>query len=802
MDLSRNRSWIRFLIGSLFLLAACSVRGDQVFGDFEGSLDDWTVAWGGTDDLGNSTNGATLNSQSMTVLVGSADFWKLQRIGVLTLVGASRITMDITFIAAEWPGDTWININKIALMDHTAWAWQEVDRDMMIVTKISGADPPGDDGSGNIAWWGPWMGDTTWTISWRLENIAKTNDTYDLYMALQCSKDKGEGGYFYIDNVKVVTEDLAQPPSRLHADGNKIKNEENEVVTLRGVSLIDLGFLQDWQGGATNMVDRLTDPTDLSCDSIGWQTNVIRIPIFPPHLVAGWPYPFDPGDNDDLYDLLRVVVDYCGSKGIYAIIDWHDINNTYDTVAQAVEFWDYMAPRFADDTHVLFELFSKPINDVGTDTEDWLTVKADMETLIDTVRAHAPDTLLLIGTPSNCKIVGPVVDDPVDDTNVAYITHLYPYHWIEENLYYTTTITVAATVHPVILGEWGFLEGADDPLNGTITNYGEPLRQFVEGLGIGSIAWVSSYDWQPPMYDTEFDLLEGEGYMGCFVKDWIYGGWESEQDLNITMTINRCQVTAGRIPGQDTLEMSGTFTSSPPNLLAVPHVGVNITSLADDGLIYSEDCDYTWDIAGNRFIWSERYVRGEPGRVTLLLINFARRTLIMRAENVDLTGLGCPMRFDIELGSYLLSGQVDENVVNGTGQIPIRLMNGYADEIRVSRARARDSIRPAGDFFQVRGEITLANLATDLTSEELVLTWGAQTFTVPAGSFRVNTRGNLFWCANIPAAEGGRVSIRIDTSRYAFTATLRRADLDVASGTVEFGMSFAAFDQSVNVTLP
>ncbi len=31
------------------------------------------------------------------------------------------------------------------------------------------------------------------------------------------------------------------------------------VVVLRGVSLIDLGFLQGWQGGAINMINRLTD---------------------------------------------------------------------------------------------------------------------------------------------------------------------------------------------------------------------------------------------------------------------------------------------------------------------------------------------------------------------------------------------------------------------------------------------------------------------------------------------------------------------------------------------------------------
>ena len=32
----------------------------------------------------------------------------------------------------------------------------------------------------------------------------------------------------------------------LHADGNQIKDPSGNVVVLRGVALIDLGFLEDW----------------------------------------------------------------------------------------------------------------------------------------------------------------------------------------------------------------------------------------------------------------------------------------------------------------------------------------------------------------------------------------------------------------------------------------------------------------------------------------------------------------------------------------------------------------------------
>ncbi|MCJ7778414.1 MAG: hypothetical protein MUP16_08890 [Sedimentisphaerales bacterium] len=178
----------------------------SVIGDFEGTLDGWTGAWAGTDDLGNSTIGATLNGQSMSVKVGPGDFWKLQRDGQLDLVGATAIEADVTFVASEWPDpNTWLNVHKIAIQDHTAWAWQEVDLPAMTVTKISGADAPGLDKDGNVAYWKPEMGDTTWTVSWSLEGKTLTNDVYSLFMSLQNTNiAKSSAGLIYIDNVRVV----------------------------------------------------------------------------------------------------------------------------------------------------------------------------------------------------------------------------------------------------------------------------------------------------------------------------------------------------------------------------------------------------------------------------------------------------------------------------------------------------------------------------------------------------------------------------------------------------------------------
>ena len=166
----------------------------------------------------------------------------------------------------------------------------------------------------------------------------------------------------------------------LHVEGNAIKDPQGNKVVLRGISLIDLGFLEGWEGGAITMIDRITDKQDSQGNSPGWYPKVIRIPVHPPDSVGGWPFRWYPGDDTFYSSLLRPVVDYCAQKDLYVIIDWHYITDTWDKVEQTSAFWRYMAPRFAHDSHVLFELFNEPINRIGSDLSNWLSVRKDMQT--------------------------------------------------------------------------------------------------------------------------------------------------------------------------------------------------------------------------------------------------------------------------------------------------------------------------------------------------------------------------------------------------------------------------------------
>ena len=306
----------------------------------------------------------------------------------------------------------------------------------------------------------------------------------------------------------------------LHVDGNQIKDPVGNRVILRGISLIDLGAQETYYGSmkCKNVIDLITNKSDSQGSSPGWYPKVLRLPISP--LQYGSPWTYVPGSDSFYNGLLRPVVDYCKTKDVYCIIDLHyvdpiDVNPTY-----VQQFWTYMAPKFANDSHVFFELFNEPSNDTSSDEADWATVRPYMQQWADLVRSYAPRNLILVGTPAWCQILVPTIAHPITGENIVYVVHTYYSHW--KYTWYRTQMSTTAAVHPLIQTEWGFSQSAWGSGDGTITLYGLPLSNFRELYGISNTAWVASRDWGPPMFWSSWLLRVGEGEMGGFTKDKLY----------------------------------------------------------------------------------------------------------------------------------------------------------------------------------------------------------------------------------------------------------------------------------------
>ena len=149
-----------------------------------------------------------------------------------------------------------------------------------------------------------------------------------------------------------------------------------------------------------------------------WNINVLRLAMY----VEEGGY----NENQDQFrDKVCSLVDICGEFGIYCIVDWHILtpgNPLDSTYAGAEEFFRFMANKYADKPHVLFEICNEPNNcmEKGNPEKPWECTKEtdvtwDMiaeyaNTIIPAIHneydaINAPHPVIIVGTPQWDQLV-------------------------------------------------------------------------------------------------------------------------------------------------------------------------------------------------------------------------------------------------------------------------------------------------------------------------------------------------------------------------------------------------------------
>ncbi len=272
----------------------------------------------------------------------------------------------------------------------------------------------------------------------------------------------------------------------------------------------------------------------------------------------------------------------------------------------------------------------------------------------------------------------------------------------------------------------------------------------------------------------------------------------------MTSAVTLCKVKAGRIQRQDKFIAKGIFGESQMRLSEVNQIDVNIISLTDGASIYTESIDFNSSLVTNGvFKYSYKIPKDEPGAVTSLKMDFTNKNYVIKAKNIDLTGLASPLELSFTLGSYILGGDANEAIINGSRKIiPTRLMRTYKDTLIVIKTKVANSDIDLSDSFAIKGDIAAEDINdSNLVDEPVTIAWDADNFTIPAGSFEVVT-GNKYKCSKIEVAEGGLVTAIIDLDKCKFKAVVKNATLTETSGDVDFGISFASFDETDQITLP
>lgn len=197
---------LTYLASFIVLLGLASTNYGVVIGDFEeGSMDNWGATWEGSPVFANSTTGATLGSESLSVLF--TGYWGIQwnAPSVPESLAGTKLTFDLTMIASEWPIGHWTKVaDKIALNSNSATGWQEYTT-ATAIDKVTGESTSTD--------WGRWTDTAPDVVKTYSVDISDYDLTGATWFQINISIQGGDGmGYYYFDNIQLITED-AQPPA-------------------------------------------------------------------------------------------------------------------------------------------------------------------------------------------------------------------------------------------------------------------------------------------------------------------------------------------------------------------------------------------------------------------------------------------------------------------------------------------------------------------------------------------------------------------------------------------------------------
>lgn len=291
-----------------------------------------------------------------------------------------------------------------------------------------------------------------------------------------------------------------EPLPRLKASGNKLVDPKGNEVILRGLSLVYLS-----QKRSLSVNERI----DIAADH---GANVIRLPLYAPHRSL------NPLSANQKY--IASAVEHATKRGLYVIIDFHAISDIGKTVPNAHYFWYNIAPIYADQPNVIYELYNEDSYFKGGKGRTWSQFKKHMDPLVEVARSKAPDTLLLVSAPAWSHQLEGILEEPIDDDNIAYVSHLYPGH---DRKYWQQAADVKAR-YPVVVTEFGWQNAGDKvtyTLRGTTSKWGNAFRQFLDEQGMSWTGFTLDNDHLPQMFDEQWQPRGGENYCGEAILSWL-----------------------------------------------------------------------------------------------------------------------------------------------------------------------------------------------------------------------------------------------------------------------------------------
>lgn len=151
-----------------------------------------------------------------------------------------------------------------------------------------------------------------------------------------------------------------------------------------------------------------------------WNTNVVRLAMYVDEWGNGQCYM---GNKSGSLELLEKGVDICIKLDMYVIIDWHVLNpgDPSKYTNEAKSFFEKVSKRYAKYPNVIYEICNEPNGGAS-----WSgNIKPYAEKIIPVIRKNAPNSVIIVGTPTWSQEIDKPLSDPLNYKNVMYAFHFY-----------------------------------------------------------------------------------------------------------------------------------------------------------------------------------------------------------------------------------------------------------------------------------------------------------------------------------------------------------------------------------------
>lgn len=264
---------------------------------------------------------------------------------------------------------------------------------------------------------------------------------------------------------------------QLSVKGTQLVNQNGNDIMLRGISSHGLAWYPEYTNYAA--LQTMKD----------YGANVFRIAMY---VDQNDGYLEEPELNKKL---LFSAIENSLAADLYTIVDWHvlrdeDPNRNID---KAMDVLEEVAERYGDHPGIIYEICNEPNGD--TTYED---IVRYAKRVIPLIRKHAPNSIILVGTPKYCSSLSGAINDPLEYQNIMYTYHYYAglsdceYAMEEIERGYEAGLAI-------FVSEWG-LDGEDDE-----EQLLDETCDFLDDLESKKIGWIN---WSLSNKDEGYSLVK------------------------------------------------------------------------------------------------------------------------------------------------------------------------------------------------------------------------------------------------------------------------------------------------------